>query len=257
MRIETHAAPPAAVRVRTGRGKRALLRAIVASLTATAVLAIGILLFGHFGQTEGRILMTTMLLAGFGLLALPAGFLFDQGRLAGLAWTVVALASVGFAVSVGLIWSGDDPPEELAKTAATIAAFAAAATQIAALAARRGERDPESVRRLFVTSTALVLGLALMATVAAWAEIDAAVFYRALAAGAVLDVLLVALQPILAVARREPTAHSLRILVEGGDEVETTVEAPDFASAAAKAIKTLERDGTRVLGVSRIDAAQR
>jgi hypothetical protein len=97
--------------VKTGRGKRALLRAIVASLTATALLAIGILLFGHFGQTEGRILMTTMPLAGYGLLALPAGFLFDQERLAGLAWTVLALASAGFAVLAALIWSGDDPPE--------------------------------------------------------------------------------------------------------------------------------------------------
>jgi MFS family permease len=243
--------------VKTGRGKRALLRAIVASLTTTALLAIGILLFGHFGQIEGRILMTTMLLAGYGLLALPAGFLFDQERLTGLAWTVLALASAGFAVSAGLVWSGDDPPEELAKTAATIAAFAVASTQIAALAVRRRERDPESVRRLFVASTALVLGLALMATVAAWAEIDASVFYRALAAGVVLDVLLVALQPILAVARREPTTHRLRILVEGGGEVETTVEAPDFASAAARAIMTLERDGARVRGVSRLEAAQR
>lgn len=241
----------------TGRGKRALLRAIVSSLTTTALLAIGILLFGHFGQIEGRILMTTMLLAGYGLLALPAGFLFDQERLTGLAWTVLALASAGFALSAGLVWSGDDPPEELAKTAATIAAFAVASTQIAALAVRRHERDPESVRRLFVASTALVLGLALMATVAAWAEIDASAFYRALAAGVVLDVLLVALQPILAVARREPTTHRLRILVEGGGEVETTVEAPDFASAAARAIRTLERDGARVRGVSRLEAAQR
>jgi len=243
--------------VKTGRGKRALLRAIVASLTTTALLAIGTLLFGHFGQTEGRILMTTLLLAGYGLLALPAGFLFDQERLTGLAGTVLALASAGFAVSAGLIWSGDDPPEELAKTAGTIAAFAVASTQIATLAARRRERDPTSVRRLFRASTALVLVLALMAAAAAWAEIDASVFYRALAAGVVLDVLLVALQPILAVARRVPTAHRVRILVEGGGEVETTVEAPDFASAAAKAIRTLERDGTRVLGVSRIEAGQR
>lgn len=242
--------------MKTGRGKRALLRAIVASLTATALLAIGILLFGHFGETEGRILMTTMLLAGYGLLALPAGFLFDQERLTRLAWTVLALASAGFTFSAALVWSGDDPPEELAKTAGTIAAFAFASTQIAALAARRRERDSRSVQRLFRASTALVLVLALMAAAAAWAEIDSQVYYRTLGAGVVLDVLLVALQPILAVARRVPTAHRVRILVEGGGEVETTVEAPDFASAAAKAISTTERDGSRVLGVSR-DARQR
>lgn len=38
--------------------RRALLAGIAASLTATALLAVGILLLGHFGETEGRILAT-------------------------------------------------------------------------------------------------------------------------------------------------------------------------------------------------------
>jgi hypothetical protein len=237
-------------------GKRALLRGIVASLSATALLAIVILLFGQFGQTEGRILTTTMLLAGFGLLALPAGFLFDQGRLTGLAGAVLALATAGFALSVALVWSGDDPPEELAKTAATIAALAVASTQVAALAARRTDRDPASVRRLFPTSTALALVLASMVGLAVWAEIETSSFYRTLGAAAVLDVLLVALQPILAAARREPTVHRLRLVAQPGGEAETTVDAPDFASAAAKAIRAAERNGTRVLSVSRIESGE-
>ena len=239
----------------TGRGKPVLLRAIVASLTATALLAIGILLLGHFGQTEGRILTTTMLLAGYGLLALPAGFLFDQGRRTGLAWAVLILATAGFVLSVALVWTGDDPPEALAKTAATIAALAVASTQVAALAARRTEREPESVRRLFLASTALALALASMVGLAVWAEIGSSGFYRALGAAVVLDVLLVALQPILAAARREPTIHRLRLVGQPGGEVETTVEAGDFASAAAKAIRAAERNGTRVLGVMRIESA--
>lgn len=242
--------------MKTGRGKRALLRGIVASLSATALLAIVILLFGQFGQTEGRILTTTMLLAGFGLLALPAGFLFDQGRLTGLAGAVLALATAGFALSVALVWSGDDPPEELAKTAATIAALAVGSTQVAALAARRTDRDPASVRRLFPTSTALALVLASMVGLAVWAEIETSSFYRALGAAVVLDVLLVALQPILAAARREPTVHRLRLVAQPGGEAETTVDAPDFASAAAKAIRAAERNGTRVLSVSRIESGE-
>jgi hypothetical protein len=237
-------------------GKRALLRGIVASLSATALLAIVILLFGEFGQTEGRILTTTMLLAGFGLLALPAGFLFDQGRLTGLAGAVLALATAGFALSVALVWSGDDPPEELAKTAATIAALAVASTQVAALAARRTDRDPVSVRRLFPASTALALVVASMVGLAVWAEIGASSFYRALGAAVVLDVLLVALQPILATARREPTVHRLRLVARPGGESETTVDAPDFASAAAKAIRAAERNGTRVFSVSRIESGK-
>jgi hypothetical protein len=36
------------------RANRAVGRGVVASVTATAALANGILLFGNFGQTEGR-----------------------------------------------------------------------------------------------------------------------------------------------------------------------------------------------------------
>ena len=64
-------------------GKRALLLAVAACLSVSALLAIGILLVGHFGETEVRILATTALLAGYGLLTLPATILLDQGRVSG------------------------------------------------------------------------------------------------------------------------------------------------------------------------------
>ena len=109
-----------------------------------------------------------------------------------------------------------------------------------------------TVRRIRAYEIALVL--ASMVGLAVWAEIGASAFYRALGAAVVLDVLLVALQPILAAARREPTVHRLRLVAQPGGELETTVEAPDFAAAAAKAIRTAERNGTRVLGVTRIES---
>ena len=57
-----------------------LLFAVAVLVSAAAALAIAILLFGHFGQTEGRILATTAILAGYGLLTLPAAMLRDQHR---------------------------------------------------------------------------------------------------------------------------------------------------------------------------------
>ena len=47
-----------------GSGKRIMLLAVAGLLSASALLAIGILLVGHFGKTEGRILATTALLGG-------------------------------------------------------------------------------------------------------------------------------------------------------------------------------------------------
>lgn len=233
-----------------GAGRRVLLVAIAASLTATALLAIGILLFGDFGQTEGRILATTALLAGYGLLALPAGFLVDRARLPALAASVLVLAAGGFALAVASVWTSE-PPAALDKTVVTVTAFAVASTQTAALAARRRARDPGSVRRLFALSVVLVLVVAGMAAAGAWAEIDRDAYFRILASVAVLDVLAVALQPILALARPEAAVYRLRILVEPAEEIEKTIEAADFATAAARAIRAVERNGRRVVGVSR------
>lgn len=231
---------------------RILLLAVVVSLSAAALLAIGILLFGEFGDTEGRILGTTALIAFYGLLALPAGVLFDQARLAGLATTLLALAAVGLSLALAAIWSGE-PPEELGKSVATVTAFAAALTQTSALAARRRERDPRVVRRLFAVSVALAVVLAALVTAGAWAEIDRQGYFRIVAALAVLDALLVALQPILALTRPVGGVHRLRVLAEPGGEIVATVEAADFAAAAAKAIRAIERNGGRVLRLERIE----
>jgi hypothetical protein len=77
-----------------GSGKRILLLAVAGLLSASALLAIGILLVGRFGETEGRILATTALLAGYGLVGLPSTILFDQGRSRRLAVGGLALAAL-------------------------------------------------------------------------------------------------------------------------------------------------------------------
>lgn len=224
--------------------RRILLQGIVASLTATALLAVGILLFGDFGETEGRILGTTAMLAGYGLLALPAGFLLDQGRLRGLAWALLALAVAGFSLGATAVWT--DAGDAFGRVVLTVTVFAVAATQTAAqLAGRR------TTRTLFPLSVGLVLVVALMATAAAWGEVESGVYWRVLGAIAVLDVLTVALQPILTAGRAGRAAYRLRVAVGGGEEVELTVEAADFAAAAAEAIRGVERNGRRAVGVSR------
>ena len=76
-------------------GKRILLLGVAGLLSATALLAIVILLAGHFGSTQGKILGSTALLAGYALLALPAVVLLDQGRDRRLALATASLAAAG------------------------------------------------------------------------------------------------------------------------------------------------------------------
>ena len=231
--------------------RRFVLAAVAVSISATALLAIGILLFGNFGETESRILQTTLLLAGYGLVSLPAGFLLDQGRRRPLALAILGLAATGLVLSLFSVWSGGSSAT-VGKTVLTVTTFALAAAQIGALAARRRESDATPVRVLFAASCATSLVLATMASVAAWAEIGSAAFFRALGALAVLNVLVVILQPLLALARPRGEVYHLHLELDEGDQLDADVEGVDFASAAARAIREAEETGRRVREVARV-----
>lgn len=231
--------------------RRPLLLAVAALLSASALLAVGILLFGHFGETEDRILGTTGLLAGYGLLALPAAILVDRGRLRPLAAAVAALAALGIVLSLFAVWSGG-PGDGLGETIGTVTAFLAAAAQTAALAARRRDGDPRWVRVLFPGSVVLAALSASALSVAFWTDSGDA-WGRVVGALVVLDLLAVALQPVLARAQTAPAPIRLAVLLDSGERVELALEAPDLATAAAQAIRTLERDGRRVHGLEALD----
>jgi peptidoglycan/LPS O-acetylase OafA/YrhL len=233
-------------------GRRLVLLAVAALLTGAAALAIGVLLFGDFDETEGRILATTAVLAGYSLLALPAAILRDQRRLPALAAVVLALTAAAATLAIAGIWT-DEPGEAFGKALGTVNGWLVASVQIAALALRRSERDPRSVRWLFGVSSSLVILLATMLTVVIWAEIDSEGFGRVFGALLVLNVLLVVLQPVLARIRPAGRTHLLRVVVAPQETVDLTIEAVDVAAAASKAIGMLEPDGRRVLHVSFVD----
>ena len=86
-----------------------------------------------------------------------------------------------------------------------------------------------------------------MVATALWGEIEGDGYFRILAALVVLDLLVVALQPILARARPTVGLHRLRVTVADGETLELDVEARDLAAAAAKAIRAQEQGGRRVL----------
>lgn len=224
-------------------GKRAILLGIAGLLSVSALLAVGILLFGHFGPTEGRILGTTGLLAAYGLLALPAAILLEQGRHAALATGAAALSGTGALLALVSLWWSSEPPVGLGKAVGTVTVFAVGATQTAALSARRPRQDATAVRRLFELSIVLAAIVTVMFAVLIWSEPNWGVYGRLLGALIVIDVLVVTLQPILARARPALPVHHLRIALESGESVVMDVPAADLATAAAQAIRRLEQEG--------------
>lgn len=235
------------------RRRQILLLCVAGLLSASALLAIGILLVGRLGSTEGRILGTTALLAGYGVVALPATVLLDQGRFRPLALATALFAGVSTALALASVWTPSQP-EVLGKSVGAVTAFALAGAQVSALAARRQRRDSRIVGRLFAVSCGTVLVAASLFAALIWTQ-PSGLYPRLFGALVVLDLALAALQPILARARPAGPVHRLRIVSSAGEPVDITIEGGDLAGAVAKAIRAAERDGSRVVGIEISDGA--
>lgn len=221
--------------------KRALLLMVAGLLSISALLAIAILLFGSFGSTEGRILGSTALLAGYGLVALPAIVLLDRDRARRLALAGISIAALAALLALVAVWSSASP-DTLGRAVGSAAVVAVAFSQVCALTARRETEDPVSVRRLFVASCATAVFAAVLAVVFIWTNPHGSLAPRMLGAVVVLDLLLVALQPVLARARLGTVAHRFEIVLVSGERIEVEVSGGDVASAAARAIRSVERE---------------
>ena len=221
--------------------KRALLLVVAALLSVSALLAITILLAGSFGSTAGRILGSTALLAGYGLVALPALVLLDKDRARRLALVGITLAALGAVLALVAIWSGADS-DTLGRAVGSAAVVALACSQVCALTARREIEDPVSVRRLFVASSATAVLAAALAMTFLWTDPHGSLAPRVLGAVVVLDLLLVVLQPVLARARPGTVVHRFEVVLLSGERIEVEVPGGDVASAAARAIRSVESE---------------
>jgi hypothetical protein len=185
------------------RRRRILLLAVAGLLSVAALLAIAILLVGRFGDTERRVIGTTLLLAGYGVVSLPGVVLLDKGRARTLAEGAVVLAAAGAVLGLVSIW-GFSAVEAVGKSVGTATILALAAAQVAALTARRVERDPTVVRELFAASCGTAALAAGAAAAAIWAQPSGTLYARLIGALVVLDLLLVALQPVTAALASGP-----------------------------------------------------
>lgn len=226
----------------TRSSRRLVLLAVAVTMIAAAALAIGILLLGDFGGTEGRILLTTVILAAHGALAVPTAVLHDQGRLSWLALAGATLLAVNAVLNVAGIWADTDS-EILGKVTGTAWTLTIATVATTGLVAWGGRH------RLLVPSIALAYLAASMTVFAIWAEPEQGIYFRLLGTVVVLTVLLMALQPLLLRARRERTARTLRLVDDTGETVDVVIEADSLAEAAARAIRDAERQGRHVRSV--------
>lgn len=243
------------------RAERLFLVALIACLCLTALLAIGITLFGSFDETVGQILATIALLGLFSLVVLPAGILLDRDRAVPLAYAVIALAAIALVGALVLVWQVFEDSDEAWRIVSGLAVTAVGAAQIATMTGRLRAEDPEAVTRLYRASIGTGVGFVALVCVALAIEAEDETFYRVLGAVGVLNLLVVLLQPALRrlAATREPavspgeTVHRFRCTVDGARTVEYEVPAADFAAALATAVRELESNGARVTTIERLE----
>jgi hypothetical protein len=232
--------------------RRFLLVATIAALSLTALIAIVALLAADFGETELRILATT---AGFGLVSLIAmrgTALIDQRRRQALGRAVIGLSALAFVVELWAVWLDTDNSAAWKSYVCVIAA-AAAVGQIAGMIGRRRPTDPPSIGPLVWASGVCAVVLALMAISAALGEIDDAGYYQLFGVVTVLDVLGIALQPVVRrlggpapkAEAAPPSGNRFVCVLADGQRIERDAGA-DLPDAVATALRGLRERGEQV-----------
>ena len=79
--------------------KRVFLYTLIGSVALSAVLGIGVLLFGDFGDFETRVLITALIVTAVSIMGLACGACVEAGK-----GRVVPLAGIVFAVLSGILW---------------------------------------------------------------------------------------------------------------------------------------------------------
>lgn len=177
------------------RARRTAIIAIIVSLSLTALVGIITLLGGEFGETQGKVLLTTLLLAGFSISVLC--HLAVVGRtLQIVGFAGVAISTVSLVAGLLLIW-GDwgnfDSIDPLLRTFGVTGVLAVSLAH-ANLLLLLGQRRNRVVRTLLYITVAIigVVALLLCLPIATGGDIpgdNADGYWRLLGVVAILDVL--------------------------------------------------------------------
>ncbi|NNE65403.1 MAG: DUF5320 domain-containing protein [Pyrinomonadaceae bacterium] len=106
--------------------KRVFLYLLIASVAVSALLGIGVILLGQFGETESRILGTSLTITVMSLLGLACGANFESGRLKLVPIAGIGLAVISALIWIVIIWSNADGSEYVLKTVFTSTLLATA-----------------------------------------------------------------------------------------------------------------------------------
>ena len=119
--------------MRTLSLKKFFLYLLIASVAFSALLGIGVILFGSFGEFESKILMTASTVTITSILGLACGAFLETGRGKILPVSGIFLAVISAIVWIILIWNSSNQSNVFAKILMTVTLFAAACSLLSLL----------------------------------------------------------------------------------------------------------------------------
>lgn len=117
--------------------RRTFLYTLIASVAVSAVIGIGVILLGNFGNVEVRILMTTLTITATSILGLACGAYYETGRGHALPLAGIALALVAAVMTFLIIWDVLDEYENYIRATGTVALAAIACAHLSLLSLAR------------------------------------------------------------------------------------------------------------------------
>lgn len=99
--------------------KKIFLYTLIGSVAVSAVLGIGVILFGEFGEFETRVLMTTFTITLTSILGLTCGAYYESKKARGLPVAGIAFSLTAAALGIYMIWVGDGGVAAIWKSAGT------------------------------------------------------------------------------------------------------------------------------------------
>ena len=120
--------------------KKVSLYLLIASVSISALVGIGVILFGNFGQTEQKILATTLTITVTSIFGLACGAYLETERgktlpIAGIIFSILAAA-----LWLVVIWYQGEPNEPFMKAVMTVTILAVACSHLSLLSLARFDR---------------------------------------------------------------------------------------------------------------------
>jgi len=176
--------------------RRVFLYLLIGSIALSAILGIGVILLGNFGDIEIRVLMTTLTVTVTSVCGLACGAYLESGRGRYLPIAGIALSIISALMCFLIIWDVLDDSEEFIKVFVTATILATSCSHISLLSLARLDRRFSWTR---IAAFVCVFSLSAILLFIIWFEPegDSDLVYRILGVLGILVASITVITPVL------------------------------------------------------------